>query len=40
MEQKLKETPSNDQPKLGPIPWTGTKPDTIADARLWLQTGA
>jgi hypothetical protein len=34
MEQRLKERLSNDLPNLGPIPWVGTKPDTITDATL------
>ena len=40
MEQKLKERPSRHCPTLGSIPSTDTKPDTIADAKKCLQTGA
>lgn len=40
MEERLKERPSRNWPNLGTIPRTGTKPNTITDAMLCLQTGA
>jgi hypothetical protein len=32
--------PISDQPNLGSIPWAGTKPDSIINTVLCLQTGA
>ena len=40
MEQRLREQPTNDLPKLQPIPWVRTNLDTINDPLLCLQTGS
>ena len=40
MEQRPMEQPTNDLPKLRPIPWARTSLDTNNDPLLCLQTGS
>ena len=40
MEQRLREEPTNNRPKLRPFPWQVPITNTINDILLCLQTGA